>query len=211
MAAHQHHHFRRLDIAREALDLGARRTVVQQLTGITEKELRRVFGACPALTANTGCRPSSIDKLFHGRQMHLHASDFYNGFHHLFHRGASPDEAMVVAYRRYQDRHAGSVRLGFDRAFWVVMSVCQLWTNTRPTLTPLRCSTCGALHLAPVGAKAAKGMPCTYCRLDRRSTRRQRRSHADVPPQAGRSTPLRQADGACAEPTWRTDRELRVQ
>lgn len=210
MAAHEHHHFRRLDIAREALDLGARRSVVQQLTGISETELRRVFGACPALTANSGGRPSSIDKLFHGRQVHLHASDFYNGFHHLFHRGAPPDEAMLVAYRRYQDRHAGSVRLGFDRAFWIVTLVCQLWTTTRPSLTPLRCNACGALHLAPVGTSAANGTPCTYCTVDRRLRRRERRANASARQPAERSTAHR-ADGVRAAATGHADGVLRVQ
>ena len=71
MPHHTYQHFRRLDIAREALDLGARRSVVQQITGISEGELRRVFGTCPALTTNWGGRPSSVDKLFQGRQMHL--------------------------------------------------------------------------------------------------------------------------------------------
>lgn len=174
MPHHLYQHFRRLGIAREALDLGARRSVVQQITGITEAELRRVFGDCPALTANRGGRPSSVDKLFQGREMHLHASDFYNGFHHLFHRGVPPDEAMVVAYRRYQARHAGDARLGFDRAFSVVMSVCRLWTAAAPSLKSLRCEACGALFLAPIGASALGETPCTYCKVARRLTRHAR-------------------------------------
>lgn len=174
MSQHSHHHFRRLDIAREALDLGARRSVVQQITGISEAELRRVFGACPALTANRGGRPSSVDKLFQGREIHLHASDFYNGFHHLFHRGVPPDESMVVAYRRYLGRHSGDTRLGFDRAFSIVTSVCRLWTSTAPLLKPVRCNTCDALFLAPVGASAADETPCTYCKIARRLHRRER-------------------------------------
>jgi hypothetical protein len=174
MSQHTHHHFRRLDIAREALDLGARRSVVQQITGISEAELRRVFGACPALTTNRGGRPSSVDKLFQGREIHLHASDFYNGFHHVFHRGVPPDESMVVAYRRYLGRHSGDVRLGFDRAFSVVTSVCRLWTSTAPLLKPVRCNTCDALFLAPVGASAADETPCTYCKVARRLNRRER-------------------------------------
>ena len=168
MPQHRYQHFRRLDIAREALDLGARRSVVQQITGICESELRRVFGPCPALTANRGGRPSSVEKLFQGREMHLHASDFYNGFHHLFHRGVAPDEAMVVAYRRYQGRHAGEVRLGFDRAFSVVTSVCRLWTTAAPSLKPLRCHACGALFLAPIGSSPLDETPCTYCKMARR-------------------------------------------
>lgn len=164
-------HFRRLDIAREALDLGARRSVVERITGLGETELRRVFGACPALTTNHGGRPSSVDKLFHGRELHLHASDFYNGFHHLFHRGVPPDESIVVAYRRYQDRHSGTGRLGFDRAFTVVTSVCRLWTTAEPTLKPMRCRHCGALSLAPVGSSSFDETPCTYCKVARRLQR----------------------------------------
>jgi hypothetical protein len=177
MSQHVHPHFRRLDIAREALDLGARRSVVQQITGISEAELRRVFGTCPALTTNHGGRPSSVDKLFQGREIHLHASDFYNGFHHLFHRGVPPDEALVVSYRRYQGRHCGDVRLGFDRAFTVVTSVCRLWTTAAPTLKPIRCNHCGALFLAPIGASAADQTPCTYCKTARRLNRHERLEH----------------------------------
>jgi hypothetical protein len=177
MPHHTYQHFRRLDIAREALDLGARRSVVQQITGLSEAELRRVFGACPALTTNRGGRPSSVDKLFQGREIHLHASDFYNGFHHLFHRGVPPDEAMVVAYRRYQGRHSGDVRLGFDRAFSVVTAVCRLWTLAAPSLKPLRCNACGALFLAPIGASALDETPCTYCKVARRLGRHGRAAH----------------------------------
>ncbi len=180
MSQHIHHHFRRLDIAREALDLGARRSVVQQITGISEAELRRVFGTCPALTTNRGGRPSSVDKLFQGREIHLHASDFYNGFHHLFHRGVPPDEAMVVAYRRYQGRHCGDVRLGFDRAFSVVTSVCRLWTTAAPSLKPLRCNACGALFLAPIGASEHDETPCTYCKVAKRLARHDRILGDDV-------------------------------
>jgi phage FluMu protein Com len=171
MPNHVHHHFRSLDIAREALDLGARRTVVQQITGLCEGELRRVFGACPSLTTNWGGRPSSVEKLVQGRQLHMHASDFYNGFHHLLSRGVPPDEAMVVAYRHYKDRHPGDARLGFDRAFSVVTSVCRLWTSAAPSLKPLRCRTCGARYLAPIGASAHDETPCTYCRVARRVAR----------------------------------------
>lgn len=181
MANHVHHHFRSLDIAREALDLGARRTVVQQLTGLCEGELRRVFGACPALTTNCGGRPSSIEKLVAGRTMHLHASDFYNGFHHLLNRGVPPDEAMVVAYRHYKERHPGDARLGFDRAFSVVTSVCRLWTSAAPSLMPLRCRTCGARYLALVGASAHDERPCTYCRMAKRYARAERTSGNEQP------------------------------
>jgi hypothetical protein len=188
MPHHTHQHFRRLDIAREALDLGARRSVVQQITGLSEGELRRVFGACPSLTTNWGGRPSSVDKLFQGRQMHLHASDFYNGFHHLFHRGVPPDEAMVVAYRHYQGRHAGDARLGFDRAFSVVTSVCRLWTTAAPSLKPVRCNACGALFLAPIGASEHDETPCTYCKVARRLARHDRVPHDDVQPHVPGST-----------------------
>jgi hypothetical protein len=175
MTPHTHQHLRRLNLAREALDLGARRSVVQQITGISETELRRVFGPCPELTANRGGRPSSVEKLFEGREIHLHACDFYNGFHHLFHRGVPPDEAMVVAYRRYHARHSGQVRLGFDRAFSVVTSVFRLWTTASPSLKPLRCNVCGALILAPVGASTLDPRPCTYCKMERRLRRFERR------------------------------------
>lgn len=188
MPHHTHQHFRRLDIAREALDLGARRSVVQQITGLSEGELRRVFGACPSLTTNWGGRPSSVDKLFQGRQMHLHASDFYNGFHHLFHRGVPPDEAMVVAYRHYQGRHAGDARLVFDRAFSVVTSVCRLWTTAAPSLKPVRCNACAALFLAPIGASEHDETPCTYCKVARRLARHDRVPHDDVQPQVRGST-----------------------
>ena len=171
MPNHVHHHFRSLDIAREALDLGARRTVVQQITGLCEGELRRVFGACPSLTTNCGGRPSSVEKLVERRIVHLHASDFYNGFHHLLNRGVPPDEAMVVAYRHYKERHPGDARLGFDRAFSVVTSVCRLWTNAAPSLKPLNCRTCGARYLALIGASAQDERPCTYCRVARRFPR----------------------------------------
>ena len=181
MPNHVHHHFRSLDIAREALDLGARRTVVQQITGLCEGELRRVFGACPSLTTNWGGRPSSVEKLVQGRQMHLHASDFYNGFHHLLNRGVPPDEAMVVAYRHYKARHPGDARLGFDRAFSVVTSVCRLWTSAAPSLKPLRCRTCGARYLAPIGASAHDETPCTYCRVARRFARDGRTSTQEQP------------------------------
>lgn len=181
MAQSTYHHFRRLDIAREALDLGARRSVVQQITGISEAELRRVFGACPALTTNRGGRPSSVEKLFQGREIHLHACDFYNGFHHLLQRGVLPDESMVVAYRCYRGRHTGDVRLGFDRAFTVVTSVCRLWTSAAPTLKPMRCNHCSALFLAPLGTSPADETPCTYCRVARRLRRRDREVNGHAP------------------------------
>jgi len=175
-------HFLRLDIAREALELGARRSVVQQMTGISESELRHVFGLCPGLTGNHGGRPTSIEKLFEGREIHLQASDFYSGFHHLFHRGVQPDQALVVAYRRYQHRHAGNVRLGFDRAFSVVTSVCRLWTTSEPSLRALRCGHCGALFIAPVDTYPWHQTPCTYCRVARRPGRLARTTVVSEPP-----------------------------
>jgi hypothetical protein len=197
-----YHHFRRLAIARDALDLGARRSVVQQITGLSETELRRVFGACPALTANRGGRPSSVEKLFQGREIHLHASDFYNGFHHLLHRGVLPDEAMVVSYRRYRARHAGDVRLDFDRAFTVVTAVCRLWTTAAPALKPLRCVVCGALYLAPVGANPNDERPCTYCKVARRPAR-------PVPEQAAVRPASSEAPGRLLRSTTNSERDAR--
>jgi len=193
MANHTHQHFRRLDIAREALDLGARRSVVQLITGISERELRHVFGACPSLTANCGGRPSSVDKLFHGRQLHLHACDFYNSFHHIFHRGVAPDEAMVVAYRHYQRRHPDDARLGFDRAFSIVTSVCRLWTAAAPSLKPVRCRTCGARFLTLIGASEHDDTPCTYCRLAKRLSRHGRVPTDEAQDQVALSTRVRLA------------------
>jgi len=171
MSQHIHHHFWRLDIAREALDLGARRSVIQRMTGISEIELRRVFGQCPALTANRGGRPRSVEKIFQVRQIHLHASDFYNTFHHLLQRGVPPAESMVVGYRLYLRRHSGEVRLDFDRAFSLVTSACRLWTTDEPSLKSIRCRQCGAQCLAPIGAIATDETPCTYCRAASRLKR----------------------------------------
>lgn len=87
---------------------------------------------------------------------------------------------MVVAYLRYQGRHAGEVRLGFDRAFSVVTSVCRLWTTAAPSLKPLRCHACGALFLAPIGSSPLDETPCTYCKMARRLGRHRHamRGHA---------------------------------
>jgi flagellar transcriptional activator FlhC len=160
------HHFRSLDIARAALELGARRSVIRQFTGLSESELHRVFGTSPALTMHRGGRPSSVEKLFHRRETHLHASDFYNGFHHLLHRGVAPDEALVVAYRHYQARHRHDARLDFDRAFSVVTAVCRLWTTAPPSLTTMRCGTCHAQFLAALDALPSQKSRCTYCKAD---------------------------------------------
>jgi len=182
------HHFRSLDIAREALDLGARRSVIRQITGLSESELHRVFGTSPALTMHRGGRPSSIEKLFHRRETHLHASDFYNGFHHLLRRGVAPDEALVVAYRHYKARHPRDARLDFDRAFSVVTAVCRLWTTAAPSLTAVRCGICGAQFLAALDAMPSVRSHCTYCKAAEWLTKRERMP-AQAPQQPSKRDP----------------------
>ncbi len=162
----QHSRFDRVEIARQAYDLGARNSLVEVLTGISLPDLRRALGHHPSMSTKPSGMPFSLDTIvFHSRQTHLHASDYFNGVYHLLLRGIAPADALLQAFRLYLDRHPGQTLIDFNRAFLVVRGVTGLWSTSPPELTAARCERCRALSLAPLGSRRIAGDDCSFCKL----------------------------------------------
>jgi hypothetical protein len=162
-------HFRLLEMAKQAFELGARCNVVETITGLSRGELSRTFQSVPQMHANHGGMPSSANWFLNDNNhvIGVHVAHFYAYFFHQFERGISPLEALIVAYQRYFSRYAYDPRLAFDRAFLLITCVHRLWTMSAPTLEAVRCTECRSLFIGALGSSVVLHHNCPLCKLSK--------------------------------------------
>jgi len=157
-------HIKRLAIAREAAELGARKKAVAQLSCLPYRDVARLFsrerGKVPR-----GVPPSSEIWASEAPLLcRVEAAIFCNLFERLRMAGHGSSVSMVVAYREFAgnyqpmlhereriERAQSEDTLTFDRAFQLVANLrlsCPsdraLWLRPDPKYRLVTCSVCGA-------------------------------------------------------------------
>jgi hypothetical protein len=171
-------HIRRLAVACEAADLGARTKVIAALTGLALTEVTRLF--------STHCQPRGAEPkpdswIFKAPLLcRIEAAIFANLFERLRVAGHGSSIAMVSAYRelagtyqpmlherRHLERGLGDDCLTFDRAFHLAADLrvpCPsdgaLWLNVNPKYALTTCHSCHARSL-----HAYEEFDCPLCRF----------------------------------------------
>lgn len=202
MGSHFSRHFRMLELAKQAFDLGARCHVVKVITGLPRCELAKVFRGMPNLSANHGGMPRSPDWFVNDQNyvIKVHVAHFYAYFHHQYRRAIPPNEALIASYRRYVARYAHDPRLDFDRAYVLVSCVHGLWSRAEPTLEAARCADCGALHIGAVGLAMMRHHDCPFCKVSRDFERQIRMSAPLTHPVLRRLNSLTALNDTCRLP-----------
>jgi hypothetical protein len=158
-----------LSWAKLALDLGARPSVVERITGIDHKELIRVFFASGPARKSPGAFPSSAEWFMKPNLIvAIQAADFYAHFDKLRHFGTRPAEALIKAYEKHKRMHERDLRLSFDRSFDLVTHVDGIWTTTEPELQAIVCDQCRSLFITSLGDRNRGPSQCPFCKLGKR-------------------------------------------
>lgn len=171
--------FERLELANKALLLNARVRVIEQLTGLTRRELEKVFYDRPQLHANHGRNADSVEWFLSANLIvAFHIASFYAIFRAILARGIAPEDSLVTAYQKYLARFSHDVRLEFDRAFLLVKMVDGHWTKAAPLLEAISCNDCHGLYIGALGdGKRCCGI-CPLCKTAKSFERSSRVSTA---------------------------------
>lgn len=171
--------FERLELANKALLLNARVRVIEQLTGLTRRELEKVFYDRPQFHANPGRNAGSVEWFLSANLIvAFHIASFYAIFRAILARGIAPGDALVTAYQKYLARFGHDVRLEFDRAFLLVSMVDGHWTKEAPLLEAIECNDCHALYIGALGDGKRRRGTCPLCKAARTFGRSSRVSTA---------------------------------
>lgn len=159
-------HWVTLNWARLALNLGARRGVVERITGIRHSELMRLFCNSTDHRKSPGGFPCSAEWYIKANLITVvHATDFYATFDKLRKAGNPPAEALIKAFEKYAKKYHHDRRLTFDRAFHLITHVDGLWATGQPELQAFPCDRCGSIYVAARWKVARTFEECPMCRL----------------------------------------------
>lgn len=165
MSIRSERQIRLLRLAQDCSELGARSRTIHCITGLSPRELQRLFFA-DARFARRGRAPDSPE-WYHGANL-LHraeASIFVSIYRRLRSGGFAAAESLLAAYRHYQSLCQPPYRISFDRAFDVTSHVDGIWAADTIALSVVPCAVCGSEHLASVGTIASTREHCPFCRL----------------------------------------------
>lgn len=156
-----------MELAKTAIELGARLSIVSAITGLPKWELRLHFcnGDLPA--PYIGRAPWSPDWYLKQKVVvEIHAAVFYASFQAIRQLGYPASDALVTSYKCYLRRFGYDPRLSFDRAFELVTHIDGLWTQSPPTLTTVACRICGSAFLRR-RERPVRSAQCPFCKLAR--------------------------------------------
>jgi hypothetical protein len=165
-------HWVTLNWARLALNLGARPSIVERITGIQHSELLRIFFDASDHRTSPGGLPNSAEWFLKANLITaVHATDFYAIFDKLRQAGNPPAEALIKSFEKYKNKYFHDQRLTFDRAFHLISHVDGLWSTEEPELQAVSCDHCGSIYVTARWAVAKSRDECTVCRLTERFER----------------------------------------
>lgn len=167
--AYADQHWVTLNWARLALNLGARRGVVERITGVKHSELMRMFCDSTDNRKSPGGFPCSAEWYIKANLITVvHATDFYATFDKLREAGNPPAEALIKAFEKYAKKYHHDPRLTFDKAFHLITLVDGLWSKGQPELQAFPCDRCGSIYVAARWRVARSFEECPMCRLARK-------------------------------------------
>lgn len=158
--------FYRLQLANSALKFNARSKVIERITGLTQRELQRVFYDRPEYHHRSG-RTHASPAWFTSVNLIVsyHAAWFYGLFRAITSRGIPPGEALVTAYEKYLARFGHDKRIDFDRAFFLITCVDGYWTTDEPALRPIECPECHGIYIGEFYDGKLNLGDCPLCRV----------------------------------------------
>lgn len=165
-----------LSIAKRCVDLGARLSTIEHLSGLPQSEFRHL--AFPTRsTVPRGRSPGSVDWL-HRRTTVLEqaaAAVVMAGYRRLRNGGFPAPEALLGAYSHYREICDPPHRITLDRALDLASHVDGIWLARHCSLDLVTCAACGSEYLATLGCeKGSAAEDCPFCvliqryRVDRR-------------------------------------------
>ena len=162
-------HWHALELAKQAMELGGRLSIVSAFTGLGKTELRRLF--CDADSPRTsGRHPSSTDwYLARSVVVEVQAAFFYACFRAIRQLGYPAGDALVTAYKHFLRQFGHDPRLTFDRAFELVAQIEGCWTAKTPSVVVVVCGQCKSGYLIPRSADSVGSSECPFCRVSRMS------------------------------------------
>lgn len=156
---------RALRLAQACSELGARARTMHYVTGLSARELQRLFFADPGL-APRGRAPDSHE-WYHGANLlkRAEASIFLSTYRRLRSGGFAPPESLVAACRQYRSICQPPYRISFDRAFDLASHLDGIWVTGSAELSLVACPSCGSEYIASLGTIAVSNEHCPFCRL----------------------------------------------
>jgi flagellar transcriptional activator FlhC len=152
-----------LSNAQQCVELDARPVTVQRLTGLRSPDLHRWFFRHPE-DAHRGRAPCAT-QWYQGANLlqRIDASLVTAFFHRFYIRGFSALDALLSAYRGYQELGLPDPRVDFDRAFDLAAHTAGIWLTQTPRFAVVTCPTCTSESLTDYGRSVPLG--CPFCQL----------------------------------------------
>jgi hypothetical protein len=161
-------HWHSMELAKSAIELGARLSVVSAFTGLPKWELRALFCNRELPAPFPGRAPWVADWCLKQRiVVEIHAAVFHAGFRAIRHLGYPAGDALVTSYKTYLRRFGYDPRVSFDRAFELVTHLDGLWTNEPPSLATVDCRSCGSTFIRLRSPAPLRPGACPFCRVSR--------------------------------------------
>jgi hypothetical protein len=152
---------KQLQDAIELIKLGARGPVVAALTGLQGEDLFKVYENITGSRPPRGQLPADENWFTHrGPFNALHSAVFWAIYFKVLRATSDPCTGMISAYRIYQGRFVGDVRLTFDRAW------CLTRLMAARTLTTVNCDCCGSAYVVHRFDLVDHAANCPMCRID---------------------------------------------
>ena len=167
-------HLRAIRQAKDCCDLGARARTIHHVTGLTPRDVGRLFFTDPQNTPR-GRAPDSPE-WYHGANLlyRAEASIFIAIYRRLRSSGFAAGETLVGAYRHYQTFCQCPYRISFDRAFDLASHTDGIWVAKTPVFSVVTCPVCHSEYVATFGTVATTNEDCPFCKLVQRHNTDQR-------------------------------------
>lgn len=169
---------RQVQLAVTLIELGARLQFLEAEVDLSRERLVRLYKEIKGSSPPKGLLPFSVD-WYLTWSANIHASLFYNLYRCMLPETGRPLEAMVKAFRLYQEQVAaqgGEDVLDFTRAWTLV----RFFDSGMMELAP--CTRCGGLFVGHAHENR-KDYVCVLCRPPARAGKKRR--GADAPEPAG--------------------------
>ena len=160
--------------ANDCCELGARSRTIHHVTGLTPRDVQRLFFTDPQTTPR-GRAPDSPE-WYHGANLlyRAEASIFVAIYRRLRSSGFAAGETLVGAYRHYRTFCRYPYRISFDRAFDLASHTDGIWVAKTSVFSVVTCPACRSEFLATFGAVATTNEDCPFCKLVQRHNTDQR-------------------------------------
>lgn len=158
-------HLRKLALARECAQQGARMRTIEILAGLNQRQILDLLHADRRVPPRG--RPPDTPEWYHGGTLldRTEASVFASLYRRLRNLDFEPTRALLGAYRHYRSVRWHAPRLTFDRAFDLARRLDGIWNAKEVCFSLATCADCASEYLAEAGARPGSSAACPFCKL----------------------------------------------